>query len=134
MNKRHARSWRKAPGVSLVEAVAGTVLLATLLVSILATQGRLKVRSRAVAQRAQAAEVIDELLRGWWEDLPSLPRGGEGEAPGRPGWRWQTRTLERDDAAAVGGQVVQIDVFAPQWADASPTGRIEILLPTPEAP
>jgi hypothetical protein len=134
MNRKRATSWRRAPGVSLIEAVAGTVLLATLLVSILQVQGRLKVQSRAVAQRGEACEAIDELLRGWWPDLPSLPREGAGEVPGRAGWQWQTRTVARQDAAAVDGQVVQVDVFAPQWSGPAPTGRIEILLPAPEAP
>ena len=134
MRRKPAKYWRQAPAMSLIEAVAGTVLLASLLVSVLAARDRLMVRSRVVAQRAQAAEVIDELLRDWWQDLPGLPRGGEGEVPGRPGWRWRTATLEREDAAAVGGQVVQVDVFAPQWSDTSPTGRIEVLLPAEEAP
>jgi hypothetical protein len=134
MRRKRTTSWRRAPGLSLIEAVAGTVLLATLLASILATQGRLKVRSRAVAQRAEAAQALDELLRGWWRDLPNLPRDGAGAMAGRPGWRWQTRTQEREDAAAVGGQVVQVDVFAPQWGQTAPTGRVEILLPVLEEP
>ncbi len=130
MRSRSGKSWRwRAPGVTLVETIAGTALLGTLLVSIVVAKGRLAVQSRRSENRIRACAVLNDLLEHRWGD-PNELRGNEsGEAPGHKGWRWRTRILANEDALAVHAKVVAVEVFAPDQDDSLPSASIEILLP-----
>ena len=118
--------------MTLVEAVAGIVLLSTLMVAVVTAHARLKAQSARAARQLEACRVLDGLMERWWGDPSSLPRSGVGDVPDRRGWQWRTRTLDRFDAETVGGQVVRVEVFSPQDRAVS-AASIEILLPM-EAP
>ena len=134
MRTRRDKSWRRRAGATLVEALAGMVLLGTLLVAMLVAKGRLTIQAQRAENRLQACQVLDGLLEGWWPDRKALPRSDTGGVPERPGWRWRTQIVESQSADAMRAQVVAVEVFAPNTRDRLPAARVEILLPLEDKP
>ncbi len=126
-------SRRLPSGMTLVEVIVGTALLGTLLVSILLARGRLSVQTRRAEVRIEACAVLDGLLETWWSDRDRLPRAGEGAVPGRPGWSWRTRTVDREGAEVLRAEVVAVEVFRPAPGGGAsgepPAASVEILMP-----
>lgn len=127
-------------GITLVEAVAGTALLGSLLVAVLIASSRLQVQRARSEARLAACGVADGLLEGWWEERDEFPRRAEGPVPGRDGWRWRTEVVENGAAADLGGEVVALEVFAPGGSPGpaeggqplEPAVRVELVLPEAE--
>ncbi len=130
-------SWRRSGrGTTLVEVTAGLAVMGALLVSVLIATSRLKAQSARSAMRADACEVADGLLAGWWPKPDQLPRDAEGVVigPGGQSWRWRTRRVRRADADAknLSAEVIAIEVFAADIGgedrDEQPAARVEIVL------
>lgn len=117
--------------MTLVEAVLGSVVLGTLLVSILLARVQMEGQSRLAAQREAACGVLDELMSQWWSEPATLPLNESGPVEHRKGWRWKTRAQDRAEAAALGGRIVIVEVFAPGQRDLKPAASIELLMPLP---
>jgi Tfp pilus assembly protein PilV len=85
----------KARGATLIEALAGLVVLGTLLVSITIARGRF-VRQRALAeQRIAAAAAVDALMSKWMAGSGSaIPIWSAGPLDGLPNHTWRTRVIE----------------------------------------
>src|SRR4051812_5401435 len=84
-----------ARGATLIEALAGLVILGTLLVSITIARARF-VRQRALAeQNLAAASAVDSLLSKWMAgDTATIPLSAAGPLDGLPNHAWHTRVLE----------------------------------------
>ena len=114
--------------MTLVEVLAGALLLGGLLTSIVLANARLTGQSRRAALRHQAVGIADELLTQWWyQKAEQFPRAGSGEVPGRGGWKWQTTPVENAGAQALGGEVVALEVLAPD--NGIVAVRVEVALP-----
>jgi hypothetical protein len=107
------------------------MLLGTMLVSILLARVQLGQQYRHAQASLEACQMLDGLLRAWWADADNFPRAGKGSVPGHPGWRWQVRTLKRDDADALYSQVIAVELFAPNQPGTTPAAGVELLLPIP---
>ena len=131
MGNRWRTSWRRSRrGITLVEAVLGTALLGSLLVAILLGAARLQVQAARAERRVTACRIADELLEGWWVKPDDFPRRGSGRVASHEGWSWRTGTRRSDEARALGGEIVSLEVWAPAAAgDAVPAARVELLLP-----
>jgi type II secretory pathway pseudopilin PulG len=122
-------------GATLVEALAGLVILGTLLVAVLVANSRLHRQRGRTAQRLEAVRVADRLLDGWWQKRDEFPRRDEGAvAADRSGrsWSWRTSVVENEDADALGCEVVALEVFAVTETGRTPSDaacRVEVLLP-----
>jgi hypothetical protein len=126
---RRGNSWRQpAQGVTLVEVLAGSALLATLLVSILVARGQLAVQARRADNRMQACAILDDLLAGFWASRGTFPRSETGDVPNHDGWRWTAGTVPNEGADAMNADVVAVEVFAPGEDGATAAARVEILL------
>ena len=133
MRMRRTTSWRPpARGFTLVEALAGSLLMASLLVAMLLAMSRMNIQSRRAEDRVQACAVLDSLMQQWWRNQRRLPQNQFGQVPGRPGWRWQTRTINNPDLQILYAEVVAVEVFSSQQRDAGPAARLEILQSPPE--
>lgn len=130
MKTRQEPSWRRPRrGTTLVEALAGTLILGTLLVSILTAKVQLEGQGRRATARITACEVLDGLLNQWWTDPASLPRADQGDVPNYEGWRWRTRTVQSRSASAVGAEIVAVEVFGPPPASAElAAASVELLM------
>jgi hypothetical protein len=130
---RRGKSWPpRCTGATLVEAVAGTVLLGTLLVYIVLARVQMDSQSRRSQQSVTACRIMDNLMNKWWKDPGNMPRNGQDDVPHEQGWRWRTRSRQQADALALYSDLVTVEVFAPDADDESPAVKIEILLPAEE--
>ncbi|HEV8290472.1 MAG TPA: hypothetical protein VGP94_01050 [Tepidisphaeraceae bacterium] len=82
-------------GATLIEALAGLVVLGTLLVSITIARGRF-VRQRALAeQKIAAAVAVDAMVSKWMAGSGSaIPHASAGHLEGLPNHTWHTRVVE----------------------------------------
>src|SRR3954465_11528004 len=97
-----SRARAKARAATLIEALAGLVVLGVLLVSITIARGRF-VRQRAVAeQKLAAAAAVDQLMSNWMAGTGSnIPLASSGPLEGLPNHTWRTRVIEnKTDLAA----------------------------------
>src|SRR6266550_8222889 len=98
MKKRFRTSSRPraARAATLIEALAGLVVLGTLLVSITIARGRF-VRQRAQAeQKIAAAAAVDALVSKWKAGNGSaIPLTAAGPLDGLPNHTWHTRVIEK---------------------------------------
>lgn len=133
MKMRRNTFWRpRARGFTLVEAMVGGLLMASLLVAILMAMGKMSVQSRRAEDRIAACAMLDTLLEQWWRDQRQLPRNKSGQVPGHAGWSWQTRTINNPDVQPLHAEVLAVELFSPQPVDSQPAARVELLLPPPE--
>lgn len=126
-SKKFSHCW--AGGFTLVEALAGMVILGTLLTTIVVANAKLISQASRAKLRVEACEIADGLLEKWWAKKDDFPRNGSGDVPNREGWRWRTRSLENESAETLNAEIIALEVFSPDWQDVLPTVRIEILLP-----
>src|SRR5580765_3308310 len=93
--KTSSRPRGKTRGATLIEALAGLVVLGTLLVSITIARGRF-VRQRAQAeQKIAAANAVDALISRWMAgDGAAIPLSDAGPLDGLPNHTWHTRVIE----------------------------------------
>src|SRR6266850_1405334 len=99
----------RARGATLIEALAGLVVLGTLLVSITIARGRF-IRQRAQAeQKIAAATAADALVSKWMAGKGSaIPLSAAGHLDGLPNHTWHTRVLEiKPDLAA---SIIRVEV------------------------
>lgn len=115
--------------MTLVEAVAGTVVLGTVLVSILMARVRVEKQSAAAGDRLEACGALQSLLETWASDADGIPIDHDGPVPAHPGWRWSTRRFQRDDALKLHADVLGVAIATSDNPQASPVAVIELLLP-----
>lgn len=98
--------------MTLIEVLAGLVILGTLLVSVSVARGRF-VRQRAEADRRLAVvRAADAALARWLSGPPqNVPLRGEGTLDGAPGCGWTTRTVADPAAGRLGAVVVRAEFF-----------------------
>lgn len=129
MTARCRKSWLLRPAITLVETLAGTVLLGTLLVAVVVAGARLTAQIAYGQSRIQACAIADSLLSGWWADKAKFPRQSQGAVAGSPGWKWRTERLNVSPPSELKGDVVALSVFAPSDEAKRPSARVEILVP-----
>ena len=116
--------------MTLIEVVAGLALLAAVLAGILQVKARYTRQARATAQRREAIRCADVLLSAWWHDVAPFPRAAEGIAPGHPELVWQTRPLINPAAAAIGAQVIRLEIRpAGQDEQSAPLAGVDVVVP-----
>src|SRR5438046_9949256 len=99
----------RARGVTLIEALAGLVILGTLLVSITIARGRF-VRQRAQAeQKIAAAAAVDALVSKWMAgNGSSIPLSAAGQLDGLPNHNWHTHVIEKKPD--LNASIIRLDV------------------------
>ena len=111
---RKSRSRRRAAGVTLIEIIAGLVVLAVLVCEVTLARGRFMRQWESAHRRTQAAEAVDRMLAGWiggagTED--AIPVPARGTLPGVEGCAWRTQWLTDAGATRVGAGVVRVEVI-----------------------
>src|SRR4051794_38827353 len=103
-SSRRARVKTRAPGVTLIEALAGLVILGTLLVSITIARGRF-IRQRALAeQKIAAAQGAERLISRWLASAgtAAIPANSQGPLEGISNHTWRTHIVPDTAAADLG--------------------------------
>ncbi len=98
-------------GMTLIEVVGGLALLGSVLAGVLVTKAAYMQQSRAAERRSAAVAEADAMLTEWWGDQKMMPRDGSGLTA--KGFRWVTRVRPDPAAAAMGVQVLRLELSDP---------------------
>ena len=128
MTTRCGTSWPHRRGLTLIEALAGTALLGSVLAAILVANGRLATQAARAARREEACRVADDLMEHLWRKKADFPRDKAGDVPRHAGWTWRTRVVADGAAEALRAERIAVEVFRAAGELEPPTARVEILL------
>src|SRR5687768_4560564 len=94
MNRTSRTSSRARRGATLIEVLAGLVLLGTILSSALVARGRFQRQWRAADDKLAAVRAADDLVSRWIALPPgAAPVPGEGVVSQGPDLTWRTTWL-----------------------------------------
>jgi type II secretory pathway pseudopilin PulG len=99
--------------MTLIEVIAGLVILAVLVSSVTLARGRFMRQWGDADRKLQATQAVDRMLASWIGsgDYDSIPVPSRGELEGVEGCAWRTSYLADPAAGRVGGAVVRVEVF-----------------------
>jgi prepilin-type N-terminal cleavage/methylation domain-containing protein len=106
---------RRRRGVTLIEIVAGLVVLAVLVSAVTIARGRFARQWGDARRKLDATAAVDRLLAGWTggsevgED--AIPVPARGALEGVENGSWQTSYIADPAARRLGASVVRLDVF-----------------------
>ena len=128
-------------GTTLIEVLAGLVVLGTLLASVAVARGRFMRQWAEADRRTRAAQAADALLAGWLAGPQSnVPAPAAGTLKNSPALSWQTRIMPDVVAGRLGAVKVRLEIFdrTGGWradrADATPVLAVEFLMHKPPRP
>src|SRR6266404_4194709 len=111
-------------GTTLIEVLAGLVILGTLLVSVAAARGRFLRQWAEADRRLAIVKATDAMMANWLAGpAQNVPLRGEGPLSGVSECVWRARIVPNPEARHLGAVVVRAEVF-----DRSVPGRREPLL------
>jgi type II secretory pathway pseudopilin PulG len=100
-------------GLTLVEVIAGLVLLATLLAAILIAFGSQAAQMRKSRDRLKAVVLADRLLADWSSQNAFPDIGSEQGLEGTKDWRWRLVNATSAELDTTGPSTIRLDVFRP---------------------
>jgi type II secretory pathway pseudopilin PulG len=103
-------------GLTLVEVVAGLLLLATLLTAVLTAFRTHATQIRRARERLQANDMANELLRGWQAQGAMPPIGTQKLLDGTDGWAWRIAANGFIQTEPVRIGSVRVDIVRPDGA------------------
>jgi len=110
--------------MTLIEVLAGMVILGTVLTSVAIARGRFLRQWRDAEQKLVAGRAVDELIGGWMNGSGAPPVPGEGTLGEMPGYVWRTRYVPSRAADELNAAVVRVEVLS----DVKPVMAVEILV------
>jgi len=128
MSNMRWRPSRRPHGLTLIEALAGTAILATVLATSLVAAGRLMAQSRRAGQISTACRLAEDLLVDWRAKGQDSPEDKAGQVAGPDGatfW-WQVAVVENPDAQALGAKVLELRL-GDQPPPARPLVSVQVL-------
>ena len=130
MNRRFGTSsTTHRPGVTLIELLAGLVILGTLLVSIAAARGRFSRQWAEADRRLSAVRAADKMLAEWMAGAEqNIPIQSQGELAGVPNCSWRTREIRSPAAEELRARVVRLEVFDRTSRSREPLFYVEFLV------
>src|SRR5437016_4406954 len=98
--------------MTLIEIVAGLVILGTILASLAIARGRFARQWADADRRLAAARSLDALIAQWMDaSPPQVPLNRQGTLGDNTKLIWRTRVLRDPSAARLGAAVVRVEVF-----------------------
>ena len=130
MSRRfETRSTTHRPGATLIELLAGLVILGTLLVSIAAARGRFARQWVEADRRLSAVRAADKMLGQWMAGAEqNIPVQGQGDLPGVTKCTWRTREIRSQGAEELRARVVRLEVFDRTSRSRDPLFYVEFLV------
>ena len=98
--------------MTLIEIVAGLVILGTILASLALARGRFA-RQWAVADRKlSATRALDSLIAEWMTSpVPEIPMNRQGQLKDVRNCVWRTRASRSSGKSKLNAEVVRVEVF-----------------------
>src|SRR5689334_22545670 len=123
------RSTTHRSGVTLIEVLAGLVILGTLLLSIAAARGRFARQWAESDRHLTAVRAADKLLSDWMAGAEqNIPVQGQGDLPGVAKCSWRTREIRSQGAEVLRSRVVRLEVFDGTSRSRDPLFYVEFLV------
>ena len=118
--------------MTLVEVIAGLVVLGTLLAAVTVARGRILRQWGEADRRLQATRAVDAMLSEWLSGSPqAVPIRAQGPlVGGATNQIWRTQVIRDPAAAELGAIVVRLGVFE-TTAPTKATVAVDFLLPAP---
>jgi prepilin-type N-terminal cleavage/methylation domain-containing protein len=116
-------------GVTLIEVLAGLVLLGTVLSSSLIARGRF-LRQAADAERQLTAARAADSLMAYWMSLPgqAVPVPARDRVEAFPGYTWRTRWMPNTrESKSLNVATARLEIFAPPPNDRTPLASVDFL-------
>jgi type II secretory pathway pseudopilin PulG len=106
-----ARRRDRDRGTTLIEVLAGLVVLGTLLVSVAIARGRFVRQWSEADRKLAAAATADAQVARWLAGPPdAVPINGEGPVGSPANCAWRTRVVPDESAAKLGAAVVRYEI------------------------
>lgn len=121
----------KRCGMTLIEVLAGIVLLSTLMALVVVAAGRFSARIRDSNEQLAAAHALDRQLAQWYSSIDRLPQVRSGNLAGDRRFRYRITQL---GAVSDGLPLrrVRVEVFGKRGV--SPLVTVELLERVPQVP
>jgi hypothetical protein len=98
--------------MTLIELLAGLVVLGTVLASVTIARGRFLRQWSDAERRIQATRAADELMAHWHSGVvESIPVPASGPLPGMKQHVWRTSPRRDPAVEAMGASIVRLEVF-----------------------
>jgi len=121
--------WRRR-GVTLIEALAGLVILGTLLTAVTVARSRANHQYVQAQQRLAASRALDAQLAAWFSGpTPAVPLNSQGTLVGAPHLRWRTTTRTDAVMTTLHALVARVEVF--DASSRSAVLSVEVVVPAP---
>lgn len=110
----------RRPALTLLEVLAGLVMLSTLFALILLAHRRHTQQWQSAQRKIAACEAGDRLLTDWFSREDPLPVGDSGQVPGSTTLWWATERVESEQLEAWGTQVVRLSIYDRSTGETEP--------------
>lgn len=127
MQHRSHNFCEKRRGTTLIEVIAGLVILGTLLATMLVARSRFARQEKLATRRLQAIHALDAQIARWMDGPASaFPISTSGSLTESPNQIWRTRPVNRSSAKLLSAKAVHVEVIDPTEKD--PIVAIDLLL------
>lgn len=114
-------------GLTLIEVVAGLVLMATLLVALVRATAVHRRNVVLAEERLEAIQYADRFLTKWSAEQRTQPTSQRGTVAGRANWVWQMRPVRTQELGGVRAAVWRLDIQRIQPRDTTLLASVEVL-------
>src|SRR5262245_38452988 len=129
MRRRSKPCCRAQRGVTLIEAIAGLVILGTILSSAVIARGRFQRQIRDADNRLAAIRAADELVGKWLsQPIGTAPVPGSGDVGASSELIWRSSWVRDRAAQRLGARIARLDIFDRRGRARTPLLSIEFLL------
>lgn len=98
--------------MTLIEVVAGLVILGTILAALSIARGRFTRHWAEADRKLAATKALDALVTQWTQGpQATVPINRQGRLPGSRTGIWKTRALRNLDADKLNATVVRVEIF-----------------------
>jgi prepilin-type N-terminal cleavage/methylation domain-containing protein len=135
--RRHTARDIRRGGMTLIELLAGLVVLGTVLASVAVARGRFMRQWADADRKLLVTRAADAMLENWMIDpTRRVPLHGQGPLAGAPECDWQTAVLNEPESATLGAMTIRLSVFdrkpsypgAPRRTSSGPVLTVDLLV------
>jgi hypothetical protein len=118
--------------MTLIEVIAGLVILGTILASLAIARGRFARQWSAADRKLAAVRALDAVVADWM-NVPgsSVPLNRQAAVPDAPKFIWRTRPIPDPAATKLSAVIVRVEIFDRADADrdsAIPITAVDLLV------
>lgn len=126
----------KRPAMTLIELIAGLVILGSVLAALAVARGRFARQWAAADRKLHAVKALDALIAEWMQaPAPQIPVNRQGALPDVKNCVWRARASRHSGSSKLNAEVVRVEVFDradAEKANAPPIVTVDLLVHVPQ--